>query len=137
MRGLVLTILNSMPAMLNILLLFFLTLLTFGIIGVQFFKGMFRTRCISIPTINENDWSSEVYLTNLDGDLVYCQSDEYNDQASFQCPDDYSCLIRENPGPGLQNWDNIAMAMLTQFELITLEGWTDTMYKVRNANDGS
>ena len=27
--------------------------------------------------------------------------------------------------------------MLTQFELITLEGWTDVMYKVRNASGGS
>ena len=97
---------------------------------------MFQTRCVSIPTIDDHDWSSEVYLTNLDGDLVFCQSDKYNDQASFQCPIDYECLKRSNPSPGLQNWDNIAMAMLTQFELITLEGWTDTMYKVRNANDG-
>ena len=29
------------------------------------------------------------------------------------------------------------MAVLTQFELITLEGWSDVMYKVRNAHDGS
>ena len=38
---------------------------------------------------------------------------------------------------GLQNWDNIAMAVLTQFELITLEGWSDVMYKTRNAHGGA
>ena len=72
MRGLVLTILRSIPTMLNILLLFCFTLVIFGTIGVQLFKGKFRTRCVFIPTINENDWSQEVYLENLDGDLVFC-----------------------------------------------------------------
>ena len=52
------------------------------------------------------------------------------------CPDEYECLVRGNPGVGLQNWDNIAAAVLTQFELITLEGWSDVMYKVRNASGG-
>ena len=29
------------------------------------------------------------------------------------------------------------MGVLTQFELITLEGWSDVMYKVRNAHNGA
>ena len=45
-------------------------------------------------------------------------------------------MERENPGVGMQHWDNIGMAVLTQFELITLEGWSDVMYKVRNAHGG-
>ena len=72
MRGLVLTLLNSLPSMLNILLLFCFTLVIFGTIGVQLFKGLFRMRCVEIPTINEDDWSTESYLENRDGDLVFC-----------------------------------------------------------------
>ena len=50
---------------------------------------------------------------------------------------DYSCLVRGNPDVGLVNWDNIFVAVLTQFEMITMEGWSEVMYKVRNANGGS
>lgn len=65
--------------------------------------------------------------------MLYCQVGE---GVSVTCPDSYVCLERENPGVGLQNWDNIFYAVLTQFELITLEGWSDVMYKVRNAKGG-
>lgn len=44
--------------------------------------------------------------------------------------------MRGNPDVGLVNWDNIFVAVLTQFEMITLEGWSDVMYKVRNAHGG-
>ena len=134
MRGLVLTLLNSLPSMLNILLLFVFTLVIFGTIGVQLFKGIFIPRCVLSNTINEEDWSSEEYLTNRDGEEMFCQIGE---AATVTCPDSYVCLERENPGVGFQNWDNIFYALLTQFELITLEGWSDVMYKVRNANNGS
>lgn len=134
MRGLVLTLLNSLPSMLNILLLFCFTLVIFGTIGVQLYKGMFRTRCVRIDTINWDDFSSEIYLVNRDDEELFCSVDP---NTGFTCPDNYECLTRDNPGVGFQNWDNIAMAVLTQFELITLEGWSDVMYKVRNANNGS
>ena len=96
--------------MLNILLLFCFTLVIFGTIGVQLFKGLFRMRCVEIDTINEDDWSEEVYLENRDGDLLFCQTTK---SASFTCPETHECLVRENPGVGLQNWDNIAMGVLT------------------------
>ena len=91
-------------------------------------------RCVSIPTINEEDWSKEVYFVNRDDELLFCQT---TPNASFVCPEEFECLTRDNPGVGLQNWDNIFMAVLTQFELITLEGWSDVMYKTRNAHNMS
>ena len=47
------------------------------------------------------------------------------------CPDGYTCKERENPNFGLSNYDNIFMALLTTFEVISLEQWTDMMYQVR------
>lgn len=35
------------------------------------------------------------------------------------------------PNFGITNFDNIGYAMLTVFQCITLEGWTDIMYAVR------
>ena len=134
MRALVLTLLNSLPSVLNIMLLFGFTLVIFGTIGVQLLKGLFQGRCVELLTVNEEDWTQETYLENTDGDTLYCQ---LKANPNFECPTGYTCLVRGNPDVGLQNWDNIFLAVLTQFEMITMEGWSDIMYKIRNANGGN
>ena len=37
----------------------------------------------------------------------------------------------EGPNGGITNFDNIFFAMLTVFQCITMEGWTDVLYWVR------
>lgn len=34
------------------------------------------------------------------------------------------------PNDGITNFDNFGLAMLTVFQCITLEGWTDVLYNV-------
>ena len=36
----------------------------------------------------------------------------------------------EGPNFGITNFDNFGLAMLTVFQCITMEGWTDMMYYV-------
>ena len=36
----------------------------------------------------------------------------------------------EGPNQGITNFDNIGLAMLTVFQCITMEGWTDVLYNV-------
>ena len=44
----------------------------------------------------------------------------------------YICENRwEGPNYGITNFDNFGLAMLTVFQCITMEGWTDMMYYVR------
>ena len=51
--------------------------------------------------------------------------------SGFHCPDEYSCLEQwEGPNFGITNFDNFGLAMLTVFQCITMEGWTDVMYYV-------
>ena len=69
----------------------------------------------------------------MDGDELFCQ---ISPTPAYSCKESYECMVRGNPDVGLDNWDNIFLSILTQFELITLEGWTDVMYKVRNASGG-
>lgn len=38
----------------------------------------------------------------------------------------------EGPNSGITNFDNFGLSMLTVFQCITLEGWTDVLYNVRN-----
>ena len=54
----------------------------------------------------------------------------------FQCStlgEDYYCSQEywEGPNDGITNFDNFGLAMLTVFQCVTLEGWTDVLYDVR------
>lgn len=49
-----------------------------------------------------------------------------------KCPNGTTC---ENDWEGMNNgistFDNIFLAMITVFQCVTMEGWTDIMYNVR------
>ena len=50
----------------------------------------------------------------------------------FQCPNNTECReYWEGPQWGITCFDNFGQAMLTVFQCITLEGWTDMLYWVR------
>ncbi|KAA0198631.1 Voltage-dependent calcium channel type A subunit alpha-1 [Fasciolopsis buskii] len=52
-------------------------------------------------------------------------------QGAFVCPPDYICKgYWEGPNYGITSFDNIGYAMLTVFQCITMEGWTEIMYSV-------
>ena len=54
------------------------------------------------------------------------------EEAGFQCPRDMVCKDGwDGPNFGITNFDNFGLAMLTVFQCITLEGWTDVLYNVR------
>lgn len=49
------------------------------------------------------------------------------------CPNDTDCRIGsawKGPNYGITNFDNILFAILTVFQCITMEGWTDILYDV-------
>lgn len=56
-------------------------------------------------------------------------------ESGFQCQDlnmtDMVCkLYWAGPNSGITNFDNFALSMLTVFQCVTLEGWTDVLYNV-------
>lgn len=52
-------------------------------------------------------------------------------EAGRNCSDGYKCsLYWDGPNYGITNFDNFGLAMLTVFQCITLEGWTDVLYNV-------
>ena len=53
----------------------------------------------------------------------------------FHCEEGYECKeYWEGPQWGITCFDNFGQAMLTVFQCITLEGWTDMLYWVSLAN---
>lgn len=55
----------------------------------------------------------------------------------YQCSrlsPEYYCSNQfwEGPNYGITNFDNFGLAMLTVFQCVTLEGWTDVLYNVKS-----
>ena len=81
---------------------------------------------------------------NLIGNPLYPTDIPCNDLKGFKCPaiqpgdpyDRIQCRA-EWVGPfyGIINFDNIGLSMLTVFQCITMEGWTNILYVV-NKPDG-
>ena len=53
-----------------------------------------------------------------------CKSEE-NDPYKAECHGGWA-----GPNNGITNFDNFMLAMLTVFQCITMEGWTDVLYSV-------
>ena len=53
----------------------------------------------------------------------------------FDCPEGQECRGPwDGPNKGITNFDNFGLAMLTVFQCITMEGWTNVMYNVSSFN---
>ncbi len=57
---------------------------------------------------------------------------------AFLCnPNEAICLEKwAGPNHGITSFDNIAVAMLTVFQCVTMEGWTEVLYAVRRQQPG-
>ena len=59
--------------------------------------------------------------------------------SGFNCTEEFICSeflpgingTWDGPNAGITNFDNFGLSMLTVFQCITLEGWTDVLYNVR------
>uniref|UniRef100_A0A6I8P6Y4 Voltage-dependent P/Q-type calcium channel subunit alpha-1A n=1 Tax=Ornithorhynchus anatinus TaxID=9258 RepID=A0A6I8P6Y4_ORNAN len=104
------SIMKAMIPLLQIGLLLFFAILIFAIIGLEFYMGKFHTTCF---------------------DLGPCGVDE----PARICPNGTKCdQYWEGPNYGITQFDNILFAVLTVFQCITMEGWTDLLY---DSNDAS
>uniref|UniRef100_A0A3B3X7Y3 Voltage-dependent P/Q-type calcium channel subunit alpha-1A n=1 Tax=Poecilia mexicana TaxID=48701 RepID=A0A3B3X7Y3_9TELE len=114
------SIMKAMIPLLQIGLLLFVAILMFAIIGLEFYMGKFHTTCIDPVTREEVD-SRPCGLK----------------PPSRLCPNDSSCEPGWiGPNYGITQFDNILFAILTVFQCITMEGWTEMLY-FSNDVDGS
>ncbi|KAE8620103.1 hypothetical protein XENTR_v10010099 [Xenopus tropicalis] len=106
------SIMKAMIPLLQIGLLLFFAILIFAIIGLDFYIGKFHTSCYDMAG---EDIREEVLCGN--------------DSSSRRCPENTQCLSKwEGPNNGITQFDNILFAILTVFQCITMEGWTDILY---------
>ncbi|XP_063787224.1 voltage-dependent P/Q-type calcium channel subunit alpha-1A isoform X12 [Pseudophryne corroboree] len=106
------SIMKAMIPLLQIGLLLFFAILIFAIIGLDFYIGKFHNSCYE-PQGDENK------VEGLCG----------NESSSRRCPNGTVCYDKwEGPNNGITQFDNILFAVLTVFQCITMEGWTDMLY---------
>ncbi|MGH0182954.1 UNVERIFIED_CONTAM: hypothetical protein FKN15_010839, partial [Acipenser sinensis] len=108
------SIMKAMIPLLQIGLLLFFAILMFAIIGLEFYMGKFHTTCYDIFTRERR----EDYPCG-------------KELPSRLCPNGTECRgYWIGPNYGITQFDNILFAVLTVFQCITMEGWTDLLYYV-------
>ncbi|XP_075909071.1 voltage-dependent P/Q-type calcium channel subunit alpha-1A isoform X2 [Petromyzon marinus] len=102
------SIMKAMIPLLQIELLLFFAILMFAIIGMEFYMGKLHSTCYNNVT---ESWEDD----RLCG--------------VRPCPNNLVCQSGWiGPNFGITKFDNILFAILTVFQCITMEGWTDLLY---------
>uniref|UniRef100_A0A6I8NBS2 Voltage-dependent N-type calcium channel subunit alpha n=1 Tax=Ornithorhynchus anatinus TaxID=9258 RepID=A0A6I8NBS2_ORNAN len=106
------SIMKAMVPLLQIGLLLFFAIVMFAIIGLEFYMGKFHKACFP----NSTDFPCGL------------------ESPARVCEEGTTCRTYW-PGPnfGITNFDNILFAILTVFQCITMEGWTDILYNTNDA----
>ncbi|XP_050450291.1 muscle calcium channel subunit alpha-1 isoform X2 [Cataglyphis hispanica] len=118
------SILRAMVPLLHIALLVLFVIIIYAIIGLELFSGKMHKTC-------RNNLTNEIM-----DNPVPCG------EMGYQCSvlgADYHCSKQfwEGPNYGITNFDNFGLAMLTVFQCVTLEGWTDVLYNIEDAMGSS
>ncbi|EYC26334.1 hypothetical protein Y032_0010g1096 [Ancylostoma ceylanicum] len=123
-------ILRAMIPLLHIALLVLFVILIYAIIGLELFCGKLHSTCVD-PATGQLAQKDPTPCGTV-GSAFKCEpSDALTGMGvKWECSSNTSW-----PGPnnGITNFDNFGLAMLTVFQCVSLEGWTDVMYWVNDA----
>ncbi|XP_077355970.1 voltage-dependent L-type calcium channel subunit alpha-1C isoform X14 [Festucalex cinctus] len=115
------SIIKAMVPLLHIALLVLFVIIIYAIIGLELFMGKMHKTCYHKHT----GMLAEEKPAPCAPDLAYGRHCNHN---GTECKMDW-----EGPNDGITNFDNFAFAMLTVFQCITMEGWTDVLYWMQDA----
>ncbi|KAM7365209.1 hypothetical protein PAMP_016155 [Pampus punctatissimus] len=169
MRVLVTDIINTLPMLANVFVLYIFVIHIFSVMGVQMWAGQLRNRCFLGEEISTkyNISLSQYYVTKYGEKSPFICSPK-NKNGMQHCRDvppstegEVTCLLDprhqnsvavtnscvnwnvyynvcragdHNPQKDAISFDNIGFAWIAIFQAITLEGWTEIMYYVMDAN---
>ncbi|KAB1254308.1 Voltage-dependent L-type calcium channel subunit alpha-1C, partial [Camelus dromedarius] len=111
------SIIKAMVPLLHIALLVLFVIIIYAIIGLELFMGKMHKTCYS------EEGAADV---PAEDDPSPCALETGHGR---QCQNGTVCKPGwDGPKHGITNFDNFAFAMLTVFQCITMEGWTDVLY---------
>ncbi|XP_022648011.1 voltage-dependent calcium channel type A subunit alpha-1-like isoform X2 [Varroa destructor] len=124
------SIIKAMAPLLQIGLLVLFAIVIFAIIGLEFYSGALHKTCYSLEDpgeiVPEGDQETPCYAYTVASNVP---------NGAFKC-DNSSSFCKEGwngPNYGITSFDNIFFAMLTVFQCITMEGWTQMLYWTNDA----
>uniref|UniRef100_A0A914IAD7 Voltage-dependent L-type calcium channel subunit alpha n=1 Tax=Globodera rostochiensis TaxID=31243 RepID=A0A914IAD7_GLORO len=125
-------ILRAMIPLLHIALLVLFVILIYAIIGLELFCGKLHATCIDSVTgeLAQKDPSTCGFASSA----YHCEPSSAS--AIHSVKHKWLCSTNTTwmgPNNGITNFDNIGLAMLTVFQCVSLEGWTEVMYWVNDA----
>ncbi|XP_068694848.1 voltage-dependent calcium channel type A subunit alpha-1-like isoform X3 [Montipora foliosa] len=117
------SIMCAMVPLLQICLLVGFVIIIYAIIGLEFLSGRFHNVC-------SKDGGGQI---TDPGSPQICDPE----RKGTTCDEGQNCSVGlwEGPNDGITSFDNIFAGMLTVFQVITNEGWTDIMYWTFDAYD--
>ncbi|XP_046973962.1 muscle calcium channel subunit alpha-1-like isoform X13 [Vanessa cardui] len=118
------SILKAMVPLLHIALLVIFVIIIYAIIGLELFSGKMHKTCYNRLT---DEIMDNPHPCDLDNGFNCSMIGE-----EMECREGWI-----GPNFGITNFDNFGLSMLTVFQCITLEGWTDVMYNIQDAMGNS
>ncbi|XP_049342220.1 voltage-dependent L-type calcium channel subunit alpha-1D isoform X3 [Astyanax mexicanus] len=114
------SIIKAMVPLLHIALLVLFVIIIYAIIGLELFIGKMHATCYMNGSRTLAD--EESAPCSLSGHGRHCTVN------GTLCKDGW-----QGPNNGITNFDNFLFAMLTVFQCITMEGWTEVLYWMNDA----
>ncbi|CAG2102624.1 unnamed protein product [Medioppia subpectinata] len=109
------SIIKAMVPLLHIALLVIFVIVIYAIIGLELFVGRMHMACFHNHT------------GEITPDPTPCGG-------AYPCEPPYECKeYWEGPNTGITNFDNFGLAMLTVFQCVTNEGWTNVLYNINDS----
>ncbi|KAM4523369.1 voltage-dependent L-type calcium channel subunit alpha-1C isoform 12-T12 [Fundulus diaphanus] len=116
------SIIKAMVPLLHIALLVLFVIIIYAIIGLELFMGKMHKTCVNNNSAGTNVEEKPAPCAPDGAYGRHCMQNGTKCQAGWEGPND-----------GITNFDNFAFAMLTVFQCITMEGWTDVLYWMQDA----
>ncbi|XP_048344565.1 voltage-dependent L-type calcium channel subunit alpha-1F [Sphaerodactylus townsendi] len=114
------SIMKAMVPLLHIALLVLFVIIIYAIIGLELFIGRMHKTCFIVGSDLE-----------AEEDPSPCAFSGHGRECTVN---NSECRGKwEGPNGGITNFDNFFFAMLTVFQCITMEGWTDVLYWMQDA----
>nr|XP_028567899.1 voltage-dependent L-type calcium channel subunit alpha-1F isoform X5 [Podarcis muralis] len=114
------SIMKAMVPLLHIALLVLFVIIIYAIIGLELFIGRMHKTCFIVGSDLEAEEDPSPCAFSGHGRECLTNNSE--------CRGKW-----EGPNGGITNFDNFFFAMLTVFQCITMEGWTDVLYWMQDA----
>ncbi|CAF3010742.1 unnamed protein product [Rotaria socialis] len=130
------SILKAMAPLFQIALLVLFAIIIFAIIGLELYSGVFHTTCFyANRTVMYKGEDHQSTTCGIPGEPIWGWLNIKHGVFTCNIPNEsLSCReYWEGPNKGITSFDNIGFAMLTVFQCITMEGWTQILYWTNDA----